>query len=93
MDSRPIAGAAAHPAAAGTAVLSGALDAAAWCHGLSFLEKVVYQYRDNSLRRRDTATEVRTDFVQHLASALLDSSAFLEHFEGAQNHEDWIESE
>jgi hypothetical protein len=76
----------------------------AWCHGLSFLEKVVYQSRDNSLlpnpafaigglRRSDTATEVRIDFVQHLASALLDSSAFLEHFKGARNHEDWIESQ
>ena len=61
----------------------------AWCHGLSFLEKLVYQPRDSSLlpnpafaigglRRSDTTTEVRTDFVQHLASALLDSSAFLE---------------
>ena len=61
----------------------------AWCRGLSFLERLVYQSRDGSLlpnpafaiggvRLSDTTTEVRTDFVQHLASALLDASAFLE---------------
>jgi orotate phosphoribosyltransferase/AMMECR1 domain-containing protein len=60
----------------------------AWCRGLSFLEGLVYQSRDGSLlpnpafaigglRLSDTTTEVRTDFVQHLASALLDSPAFL----------------
>jgi hypothetical protein len=60
----------------------------AWCRGVSFLEKLVYQSRDGFLlpnpafasggvRLSDTTTEVRTDFVQHLASALLDSRAFL----------------
>jgi len=60
----------------------------AWRRGLSFVERHVYAPRDRFLlpnpafatggvRLSDTTTEVRTDFVQHLASALLDSREFL----------------